>query len=280
MSKDIVSGVGVRYGVILALDATTSLPLPPTTTAVPYTGVEIEGIKTATANDPAPRNIPHYGQDRAYAQDSLPPDTLESFAVTTSKTNMVLDTVLEGTKIRSYAGFEARIANNDKKGSEPQIMAFFYRQALDTDKNSATFGKLRQWNGRTYPSARLVPQTDGYEKEATDKTYNGTPTNTGYTPWNEDINTTNWGANEGAHLEQTFNAQPRINTYRGNGTLNAFQLSVPPVDTTPTYTTVFVDGTIVTPSAVVAGANPAFTLTVTPGVDKLVYAIVQTNSPN
>lgn len=280
MAKDIVSGVGIRYGVVFALDVTTSLPLPAAASAVPYVGIEVEGIKTATANDPAPRNIAHYGQDRAYAQDSLPPDTLESFAFTTSKSNLVLDAALEGTKIRSYAGFEARAANTDKKGNEPQVMALFYRQALDTDKNSATFGKLRQWNARIYPSARIAPQTDSYEKEATDKTYNGTPTNTGYTPWNEDINLTNWGANDSAHLENTFNGQPRINTYRGNGTLVAFQLSVAPFDTTTSALTVFVDGTVVTPSAVVNGANPAFTLTVAPGVDKLVLAIPQTNSPN
>lgn len=280
MSKDIVSGVGTRYGVVFALDAATALPLPAASSAQPYTGIEIEGIKTATANDPAPRTITHYGQDRPFAQDSLPPDTLESFTVTTAKTNMVLDTALEGTKIRSYAGFESRAANNDKKGSEPQVMAFFYRQALDTDKNSATFGKLRQWNGRVYGSARMSPMTPGYEKDATDQTYTGIPTNTGYTPWNEDINLTNWGANESAHLENTFGAQPRINTYRGNGTLVAFQLSVAPIDTSTSSLTVFVDGTVVTPSAVVNGANPAFTLSVAPALDKLVFAIPQTNSPN
>jgi hypothetical protein len=172
-----------------------------------------------------------------------------------------------------------RIANSDKKGNEPRVLAFFYRQALDTQKSSSTFGLLRKWNARTYMSARISPITDEYGKDATDKTYQGAPTNASFTPWNEDISPTYWNANQGSHLEQIFDAQPIPHAWRGDGTIANYSLTVPPIDVA--HCLVWVDGTVVVPTAVnTSAANPAMTLSVAPGVDKLAFAFIMTNTPN
>lgn len=276
--KEIVAGSGTRYGWVFALDTDTGLPLPASASAVPSVGVEISGIKSTETTDPTPRRVQHKAKDRIYAQDTLPPDTLESFRFTSSKTDLTLDAYLEGVKTRNYTNFNAKAANNADKGNELQVMAMFYRQALDADPNSSTFGKLRQYNTRIYGSARIVPVTDSYGDAETDKTYEGTPTNFNYTPWNEAINNANWGTTDAGHIEGVTAAHPRINTYRGDGTITAFQLSHAPVDSD--HLLVWGDGTLLTPSAVnTSAANPAFTLSGAPDVDKLVFALIQTNNP-
>lgn len=276
--KEIVAGSGTRYGSVFLLDADTGLPMPAVASKLPYTGLEISGIKSTEATDPTPRRVQHKGKDRIYAQDTLPPDSLESFRFTSSKTDLAFDSYVEGVKVRGYTNFNVRAANNADKGNEQQVMALFYRQALDADPNSSTFGKLRQYNTRIYGSTRIVPVTDSFGDAETDKTYEGTPTNFNYTPWNEAINTTNWGTVDGGHLEGVTAAHPRVNTYRGNGTIVAFELSHAPVSAD--HLLVWGDGTLLTPSAVVTtAANPAFTLGTPPAVDKLVFALIQTNNP-
>lgn len=274
-SKEIVSGVGVRYGVAFDLDDSTGLPLPPSASATPYTGVEIEGIKTLSFNDSAPQRTTHYGNDNAYAQDTLPATEAGSATMTTSKTNLTLDAFLEGVKVRTINNTKYRVTNSDQRGNEPQVMLQFYRQALDTVKGSATFGKLRQWHEFVYPSARVSGQTQAMEQTNTDKTYEITPTPVQYTPWNEQLNLTNWGTQRGEGLEGTANYQPRWNFWRGNGTLTAFQLSVAPADSD--HIDVWVDGTLTVPSAVnTSTASPAFTLGAAAANNKLVAARIQT----
>lgn len=276
-AKDIVSGVGARYGVFFLLDS-NGLPLPSAAAATPYTGVEIEGIKTTSATDPEPQRITHYGNDRPFAQDSLAPMEVESATFTTAKTNLTLDATIEGNIVRTYGSeLQVRAANSDDRGNEPLGALMFYRQALDTKRGSATFGKLRQYNWRMYQSARVSPQTQSYEQAATDHTYSVTPSPATYTAWNEIFNVSNWGVTESTHLEGTSDYHPRLNTYIGNGTLVAFQLSHPPVDSD--HLKVWVDGTITTPSAVVTtAANPAFTLGAAPGVAKGIFAFIQTTT--
>ena len=277
VSKEVVSGVGARYGAVFNLDS-NGLPLPATTSAVPVQGSLIQGIKTLTITDPESQRITHYGEDQPFAQDSLPATEAGSFQMTTAKTNLILDAMVEGNKIRTLSNLHMRGGNSSKKGSEPLVFAYFYRQALDTTKGSATFGKLRQWQLRLYPSTRLTPQTESFEQGATDKTYQGTPTPVASTPWGEIFNEANWGQVASEYVDFTTDYQPRINTYLGNGVLTAFQLSHPPVTSDQLH--VFVDGTVVSPSAVnVSATNPAFTLTVAPGSLNAVFAIVETTSP-
>ncbi len=279
-SVEVVSGVGARYAVVFGLDATTGLPLPATTSAVPAQGTLVQGIKTMAVTDPEPQRITHYGDDLAFAQDSLPATTVGNFNITTAKSNLILDSMTEGNKLLTIDNMQVRGVNTDKKGNEPILGFAAYRQALDTKKGSATFGKLRQWNLRIYPASRITPHSQSFEQAATDKSYSATPTPVTVTPWGQAYNETTWGNSQAEALDLILDYQPRLNFYRGNGTLTAFQLSHPPVDSAHLH--VWSNGTLVTPSAVdTSTSNPAFTLSSAAGTNNnLIFALIETNAPS
>lgn len=278
MSKEIVSGIGARYAVAWALDG-NGLPAVVGSSDTPVQGTLIQGIRTLSATDPEPQRVTHYGDDDAFAQDSLPPAEVGSFTVTTAKTNITLDAYLEGNKLRTINSNVMRVGNSDKRGSEPLVMFAAYRQALDTGKASATLGSLRQWHVKIYPSTRLSPASQSFEQGATDKTYNATPTKVSKTPWAETFTEANWGATSGEFIEFTTDYHPRFNAWLGNGSKASFSLSHMPVDSSSL--TVWVQDTgEVTPSSVnINATNPAFTLSSAPASGKLVFAMIETNSP-
>jgi hypothetical protein len=276
MSKDVVAGVGVRYAEIFNLDS-DGLPSVNVASASPVTGTLLRGIKSFTYDDPEPQRIAHYGEDHTLAQDSLPSTDVGSFVMTAAATNLIVDAMAEATKIATINNMEMRLANSDKRGSEPQLFISVYRQALDIQKGSSTYGKLRQYHAAYIPSVRLSPASQSMEQTATDKTYQGTPTPVTSTPWNQVFDETTWGATQGEYVESTTNYKPRWNFYLGNGTIVAFQLSKPPVSSSDV--TVWVDGTLTSPSAVnITTANPAFTLGAAPGVAKKVAALILHNT--
>lgn len=278
MSKQVVSGIGARYGVVFEL-ASDGLPTAVAGADLGFAGTLIEGIKSLTANDPEPQRTTHYGDDSSFAQDSLPPTEVGSFTITTAKTNIGLDALLGGMKVRTINGNVYVAGNTDKRGSEPQVTAMFYRQALDTAKGSATMGKLRQWHVKIYPSARIASTSQSMEQGATDKTYNATPTIVTSTPWAETLNEVNWGASQGEFIELTTDYHPRLNVWRPNASKTAFSLSHPPYDSSSI--TVWVQDTgEVTPSNVnVSATYPSFTLADGVSGGKLVMALIETNAP-
>src|SRR5690348_8716849 len=97
-AKEIVGGSGTRYGVLIPLDA-DGLPSVNSTTAVPQQGTLIAGIKTAATSDPEPQRITFYGQDRPFAQDSLPPTAVGTFTITAADFNLILDSMAEGNNV-------------------------------------------------------------------------------------------------------------------------------------------------------------------------------------
>ena len=277
MSKSKVAGVGTRYGVVLALNS-DGLPLPQDASAVPVQGTLLQSIKGMGVSDPEPRRFTHFGDDDGFAQDSLPPQEAGSFNFTTAVTNLDLNAMLEGGIVRTISSNKMAGGNTNNRGSEPLMMLMIYRQALDTDKASAAFGKLRQWETRIYPSSRVSKQTDAFEAGNTDKSYSATPTKVKYAPWNEQFTEAIWGFTAAEYIEIVTDYHPRLNTYRGDGTITAFELSHPPFDSN--QLSVWVDGTLTSPSAVdVSSTNPAFTLGSAAALDKLVFALIETDEP-
>lgn len=276
-AKNIISGVGARYAAIWNLGS-DGLPDANVASATLVNGSLIQGLKTVTVNDPDPQRFTHYGDDTPFAQDSLPPTEVGSITITAAKQNKVIDAMIEGNKVVTKGQMQMRAANTDKMGAEPQVMLFAYQQALDTDKASGTFGKLRQWNAYLWPSLRLSGKTKSMEQGISDKTYAGTPTKVTETPWNEAFSESVWGNAQSEYIDITCDYQPRINVGLGDGTITGFALTHPPVDSNHIW--VVVDGTPATPSAVnVSTTNPAFTLSSPPGVGKKIFVIVETNAP-
>lgn len=278
-AKTKVAGVGVRRGQAFVLDS-NGLPYASTANGGTMTaGTRIERLKTISVTDPEPQRISHYGDDRPYAQDSLPPTELETFSFTTSKSNLTLDALLDGTKVRDLTMFQQRAANTDKRGSEPLIAVWSYRQALDVDESSATFGKLRQWEARCFPSARISGQTSSFEQGATDKTYQGTPTVVKATIWGETLTEAADGATEASHFELVFNNQPIVNVGVGDGTITTFYTTCMPVDAANIK--VWVGGSLTVPGSVTYSTTaPAFTIPGTVGAGTQVLAILGTTAPD
>jgi hypothetical protein len=276
-AKNIISGVGARYAVIANL-GTDGLPDVNVSSATGINGSLIQGLKTVTVNDPDPQRFTHYGDDNPFAQDSLPPTEVGNVTITVAKQNKVIDAMIEGNKIVTKGQMQMRAANTDKMGNEPQVFFAAYQQALDTDKTSDTFGKLRQWNLYIWPSIRLSGKTKSMEQGISDKTYAGTPTKVTETPWNEAFSESVWGNTQGEYIDISCDYHPRFNWGLGDGTITSFELTHPPVSSS--YLDVWVDGTPATPSSVNTNStNPAFTLTTPPGTTQKWFAIIQTDEP-
>lgn len=277
-SKEVVSGVGARFGQVFILDE-DGLPFQLVANATMETGMQIEAIKTLNNSQPAPQRITHYGDDDPYAQDSLAPTEIETFVITTSKTNLALDAYLVGGLVKTIGSAQFSVGDSDNLGNEPLTCSMFYRQALDTVNGSPTFGKLRQWNGRIYPSARITPQPTSYEQGATDNTYNATPTKVTTTPWGEEFDgETSWGANSGAHIDFTMNYQPRMAVAVGNGTITSWNL--PSVPAGASELLVWVGGSLTVPGSInYTPSAPAMTITPAVGVGTQVLAIVGSVKP-
>lgn len=272
--------MGARYAEVFILDATTGLPAVGFNSGTLTAGTLIQGIKEFLYNNPAPQKIEHYGDDRPFAQDSLPPTAVGDFTITTAKTNLMLDTFLEGTKVVTLDGnVEARAGNTDNRGSEPQTFINVYRQALDTQNGSPTFGKLRQWHSALIPSTRIINNLQAMQQVATVKTYEGIPTPVSYTPWNAAFDSTTWGATRGEYIEMTTTYKPVWNMGLGNGTLTRFALSKPPVDAAHCH--VWANGTLATVSSV--GTDPTapyVILSAAPTGNALVAALIEHTQPS
>lgn len=274
-AKDITSGVGVRHSELFVLNTQTGLPNCAFNSGTLIAGTVVEGIKTFNYNNPQPQRFTHYGDDRPFAQDSLPPTTIGDFTLTTAKTNLALDAFTEGTnEVTLDSVVKARLGNTNQRGSEPQLMFFVYRQALDTQIGSSTFGKLRQWHAAMVPSTRVINEMQSMAAGITDRQYTGIPTPVTQTPWNAAFDQSTWGATQGEYVEFDFDYKPQINVGLGNGTLTQFALTRAPIDAGHTH--VWVDGTLATVSSVNTSAtNPSVTLSAAPGNNKLVFALVE-----
>lgn len=221
----------------------------------------IDGLKTFAYNNPAPQRFTHYSDDKPFAQDSLPPTEIGSFTITTGKVNLQLDTFTEGTKLVTLDSIvEARAGNTDKRGSEPQLFISIFRQALDTDRSSSTFGKLRQWDQALIPSCRIINELQSQEQGITPSTYQGIPTIVTQTPWGQMFSEATWGATQGEYVKMTSTYKPQWNVGLGNGTLTKFAVTRAPVDVAHTHA--WVNGTAATVSTV---TSTSVTLSSAPG---------------
>jgi hypothetical protein len=278
MASRTVSGGGVRRAVVAVLDE-NGFPNTSGTTDLLTEFTRIGGIKTVATTDPEPQRFTHYGDDSPYAQDSLPPSEVGSFTFTTSRSNMTIDSLLEGNSTVTIGNIQVRAANTNKRGSEPLVMFAAYRQALDTDDdNTGTFGKLRQWQLRIYPSTRISPASESFEQLNTDKTYNATPTPVASTPWGQAFTEAIYGNTSAEYVDITTDYQPQLAFGEGNGVKASFSLPYAPVSSSNLK--VWVDGTLQTPSAVnISTTNPAFTLSTAPGSLASIFALIETNQP-
>lgn len=278
-TTEMVAGVGARRGVVYVLDATTGLPLPATYGGGAYIGTFVEGIKDYTITGAEPQKINHYGDDRVFMADQLAPTEAASFDMTTGVDNQILDSGLSGVKRRTFGTTSGKFiaAETNKKGQEPQVAFWGFRQALDSNPaNTSTYGKLRQYNARGINSMKVTVNPNGGQQTLSDQTYVGVPTPTKSTFWGETFTTGTWGCTEAALVRGNTNYPGLWHFYRGTSTIGTFPLVYSPVAGDISSITVFVSGSESVPGSVTYGSSPAFSLTAVPANDVLIAALVQT----
>ncbi len=264
-AKEVVAGVGARYAEAFRIDQNTGLPGASFNSGTLTTGTLIDRLKGFTYNSPEPQAFTHYGDDRPFAKDSLPPTEIGNFTVITAVSNLALDAFADGTKqVTLDSVVQAHAGNTDNRGSEPQNFISVFRQALDTKRGSATFGKLRQWHSAVIPSARLITHIQSMEQGITNKSYTGIPTPVTLTPWAQAFDSATWGGTQAEYVELVTDYKPNWCFGLGNGTLTRFALPKPPIDAAHTH--VWVNGTLATVSSVsTSSSSPAVTLSAAPG---------------
>jgi hypothetical protein len=161
------TGVGVRNVQLFALNSTGS---PNASSTSFYAGVQLEGAKVMTINDPEPRQITHTGDDNVLQLDQLPATEAMTGEITVAKTNDSVDALLTGKT--SFTVGEAKllaIGNSNLAGSEVQVGMMIYRQALDASGGSSD--GARRWEFRIFPKCFLYPRENTWNDSPQERSY-------------------------------------------------------------------------------------------------------------
>lgn len=218
----ISSGVGFRHAQVLLLDANGIIY---TTGTQAYEGLRISGAKALVINDPEPQQIQHMGDDTIFAVDSLPPTESITGELRAGKQSETLDAMLSDVNAVQIGESVLYPIGTDRRGDENQVALLAYRQAVDTDPSSTTYGK-RVWQLRLFPRCYVIPRESGFEDTPEDRSYSIRP---------QFINQYPWGIQLATATENTLRAQgfrgvaeykPKIVAFVADGTETSFTLPV------------------------------------------------------
>ena len=221
------SGVGFRHIQILALDA-NGIPAATGTTA--YSGIEIGGAKSLTITDPDPQQIVHYGDDNIFALDVLPAKEPISGEMKVGKQSDAVDEVLTGVKNVAVGEASVFPIGTNQRGNENQVLVLAYRQAVDTDPDSGTYGK-RVWQMRIFPRCYVIPREAGFEDTPEDRSYAVRPQFVTKYPWGISFTTTAENIARAQGMRGVAEFKPKIVAFVANGTTTQFALPVPAATT-------------------------------------------------
>jgi hypothetical protein len=214
------SGVGFRHAQIMLLD-TNGIPAATGTAA--YEGVTVSGAKTLTITDPDPVDIVHYGDDNIFALDVLPPKTPITGEMTVGKQNNTVDALITGINEVQAGEVKMFPIGTNQRGNEKQVLMLAYRQAVDTDPASTTYGK-RVWQFRLFPRTYVIPREVGFLDTAEDRNYAVRPQLVTQYPWGVQFTTTAENIARGQGLRGVSEFKPKIVAYVTNGVTTQFTL--------------------------------------------------------
>lgn len=219
----ISSGVGFRHAQVLLLDANGNIQATSTNTA--YTGITIQGAKSLTINDPESRQIVHTGDDNVFALDSLPSQEPMSGELRSGKQSDTLDAALTGVNAATVGESSLFPLGTNQRGNENQVAIIAYRQALDTDDASVTYGK-RLWQIRLFPKCQLLPRESGFDENPEDRSYTIRPQFVTSYPWGIALQDSVEGATRAQGFRGVAEFKPKIAAYQTNNTVTQFTLPV------------------------------------------------------
>jgi len=269
----ISSGSGLRRLDIFLQD-TSGYPDGDQSGADGYDGTRLTGVKGFVPTVPDVVTIQHTGDDVTFAQDYFAPSELPTATITSGKTNLDIDSILQGTTVQTIGEAQMGVLNTDKDGQEPDVIVQTTRQSLDTDPASAFYGK-RRWNTDFYPISRVVPKAGSSDQGSDDtNNYNVIQTKAGQTPWGVGLSDANNGATEAVRLRFVAEYPLRLERWTADGTLDTFNTAMTPVSVAKTQ--VWANGTAQTVNSVDTGSD-TFTLSAVPSANAVVVALYETS---
>jgi len=140
--NEITTGVGLRHVRIALRDTDGTIEVLGSPAAgEAYSGHQVEGAVALTVTIPESQRLPASGDDRVYYSFLMPPTESPSGELRVSKTDVDIIALLTGTL--EFGSPEVRKVGlgTDKQGEEPAIIMWGYRQSVDTEEGSATFGQ-------------------------------------------------------------------------------------------------------------------------------------------
>lgn len=218
----ISSGVGFRHAQVLALDSNGIISASGTTA---YSGITISGAKALTINDPEPRQIVHTGDDAVFALDTLPPQEPISGELRMGKQSDALDALLSDVNAVTVGEATLFPIGTNRRGDEAQVALLAYRQAVDTDDTSATYGK-RVWQLRLFPRCYVIPRESGFEDNPEERTYTIRPQFITQYPWGVQLTTAIEDCVRAQGFRGSAEYKPKIVAFVTNNTTTQFTLPV------------------------------------------------------
>jgi hypothetical protein len=241
--------------------------------SVPYYGIKGTGAKTLTITDPAPRVIPHIGDDGIFNLQVLPPLEAITGELVTDKTNDILDKIAGSTK--SYAVGEMNMfgMGTNMRGFEGTLAGLAYAAAQDADPDSANFGQTL-WDFRVFPKANVFARDTGYRAEDNERMYTFTPMYTTAYPWGVQYTLATEGFVRAQMIRGVAQYKPTMVSYLGDGSTVAFPFDSAQPAQASTKIVVWKNGVIV--SAGVTKSVSGLVFSVAPSLNDVIVALYET----
>jgi hypothetical protein len=264
------TGVGFRNAVLFNL---TEAGFPAASGSEVYEGVRVSGAKTLTINDPEPRRITHTGDDYIVSIDVLPPNEGISGELHTSKVNDIVDALLTGQKVFTAGEMSLFGQGTDKRGYEVQVGLLAYRQAQDTDPESATYGQ-RMWEIRIMPKVQLISRDSGFTDQPEDRVYTVVPAFVTSHLWGAAFSELSEGFAKGQIVRGVSRGKPKLVAWKGDGVKLEFLFPTDAQALSVSKITAWVNGTPQTTG--VTKALTGLTFTAAPATDAIIVALYET----
>lgn len=273
---EITAAAGLKKGLALLLDADGAPTGATAGGAGGYFGEAFTGIQSVQTNIPEPQRVNHPGDDQVFAQDTLSPNELPSGTIVTGKTNQALDAVLTRTLVQTVGDGKLSVQVTNRQGDEARVAFVYYRQALDTDPESPSFG-ARKYQTHIVPNCKIVPLGSSPAQGAADSNnYSMAMTRVNDTPWGVALTENDNGATSAAKLLYTGDYPWMPALFMGNGTAVTFTLEYAPISVDKTDAWLLSNGSALTVSSVDTSAR-TLTLSAAPANNALFLVMHETD---
>jgi hypothetical protein len=212
---------------------------------IPYYGAVVSGGQVLTINDPAPRVIPHLGDDGVINLQVLPPQESLTGELTVDKTSDTIDSVVSNVNKFTLGEMKLMGQSTSKRGFENQVGALAYSASQEADITSPVFGNP-QWDFRVMPKVILFTRDTGYQQQANTRMYTVTPQYVTSHLWGPQFTCATEGFTRAQLIRGVSEYKPAICSFLADGSTQSFPFDAAKPAQSTAKITVWVDGVITT----------------------------------